>query len=85
MQKSIFRDKNGKLVVVQAPNLPLWLWLVATLLSKIVDDGTAQQVFFWVAFISLAVWAILELVSGSSIFRRILGFVVLFLAVNNRF
>lgn len=68
-----FRDKDGQVVVAQRPNLPLLVWLVATVLGRLLDAGWLKAV----AVVALAVWALLEVASGASPFRRVLGGVVL--------
>ena len=58
-----FTDRTtNRVVVAQWPNWPLWLWLAATVLH-----------LHWVAFAALVVWALMELRSGASPFRRVLG------------
>src|SRR3954469_18620708 len=74
-----FRDpKTGKIVVVQMPNIPLWLFLVAAAIRAVLHPkgalGTGISI---VAGVSLAVWAILEIARGDSAFRRVLGAAVL--------
>jgi hypothetical protein len=74
-----FRDpETGELVVAQLPNLPLSVWLAATLARLVLtphgSTGTALSV---VGTVSLAVWAVLEVARGDSPFRRVLGGLVL--------
>jgi hypothetical protein len=75
--KKAFTDKNGKVVVWQKPNLPLWGWFVFTVLSKLISKGAINTSLKSLSIASLIVWAVLEIIKGSSIFRRLLGFVVL--------
>ena len=37
----IVRDGDGKVVIVQAPNLPILGWAACAVLSRVLDDGTA--------------------------------------------
>lgn len=74
--KNFFRDKDGHVVVWQAPNLPLSLWAFFAVLGWIVK-GTTHSVVAALATLSLAVWAVLEIAKGASPFRRVLGLVVL--------
>jgi hypothetical protein len=74
--KKIFTDKEGKVVIWQMPNLPLWGWIVFTILSIVVSKGKLHTAFKYVSTISLAIWAIMEIAKGASYFRRFLGFVV---------
>ncbi len=63
----LFEDRTtGRLVVAQWPNVPLWIFLVARVLSVEL-----------VATIALAVWTLLEVGKGVNPFRRGLGAVVL--------
>jgi hypothetical protein len=78
---SFFRNPDtNEVVVAQRPNLPLAIFLVATV---------ARWITHWswlgiVAGIALAIWAILEIVRGDSPFRRVLGAVVLVAMVASR-
>ena len=78
-----FRDKDGRLVIMQAPNAPIVIWVVSTLLQK-VTSGTLQNLASLVAFGSLFTWAWLELTKGDSYFRRFLGVIVLVGILVNR-
>jgi hypothetical protein len=74
-----FRNPDtGEVVVVQPPNVPLWLFLAATAVRLLLHPsgalGTAVSV---VSTLSLVVWAVLEIARGESPFRRALGAVVL--------
>src|SRR3954447_26570427 len=74
-----FRNaETGKIVVFQMPNIPLWLFLATASIRALLHPkgatGTAVSI---VAGVSLAVWAILEIVRGDSVFRRVLGAAVL--------
>jgi len=73
----LFRDRaTGKIVIGQLPNIPLIVWLVATLLSAL-TTGTASDVLGYAATLALVVWAGDELLRGVNPFRRILGATVL--------
>ncbi|OUL21539.1 hypothetical protein [Nostoc sp. 106C] len=80
----IFRDSEGNIVVAQKPNLPLILWIVATLLKLVITTGVANTVLDAVAFGSLFTWAWLELFQGVNYFRRGLGLVVLIGVIASR-
>jgi hypothetical protein len=63
----LFEDRStGRLVVAQWPNIPLWVWIVASLLR-----------WHLVATAALVVWAVLEVAKGVNPFRRGLGALVL--------
>lgn len=75
----IFRDPDtGKLTVVQLPNLPLAIFLVATL-GRIAfhPSGTAATAVSVVGTVALGWWSVGEIGWGDSLFRRVLGGVVL--------
>ena len=80
-----FRDNEGNIVIAQAPNLPLLVGLVATVLKLIVTTGNIHTGLDAVAFGSLFTWAWLELFEGVNYFRRALGFVVLVGVIASRF
>jgi hypothetical protein len=78
-----FRSSTtGEVVVVQAPNIPLWVFLVATAIRLVLRPhgsvGTALSV---VGSVSLVGWALWEIARGDSPFRRALGGVVLLVVV----
>jgi hypothetical protein len=69
-----FRNpETGRVVVVQAPNLPLYLFLGASAVASFGDVGPARIV----AALALAWWSIAEILDGDSPFRRVLGGMVL--------
>jgi hypothetical protein len=72
-----FRDNEGKIVIAQAPNPPLIVWIVSSLLSLIFTTGTINTVLDVVAIGSLFTWAWMELFQGVNYFRKTLGLVVL--------
>ena len=75
----MFRNRQtGEITIGQTPNIPLVVFAVAWVLSRIWDPGgsvgTGLDV---VAFAALAIWAGDELIRGVNPFRRLLGAVVL--------
>jgi hypothetical protein len=73
----IFRDREGKVVLAQMPNLPLIVWIVASLLRLIFTTGKVNIGLEAIAFGSLFTWAWEELFQGVNYFRRVLGLLVL--------
>ena len=70
-----FEDRStGKLVVVQWPNLPIWIFLAALAVQYVLHPagklGTAVTA---VAALALTWWALDELIRGSNPWRRALG------------
>ncbi len=86
-----FRDSDGNIVIAQMPNLPLLVWITATLLKLILTSGklilTSGNIHTGLdalAFGSLFTWAWQELFQGVNYFRRSLGLVVLLGAIASR-
>ena len=79
-----FRDSEGTIVIAQPPNLPLLVWLAATLLNLAFTSGTIHTALDAIAFGTLFSWAWQELFQGVNYFRRSLGFIVLLGAIASR-
>lgn len=73
----VFRDSEGKIVIAQIPNLPLIVWIVASLLKILFTTGKINLGLDLLAFGSLFTWAWEELFQGVNYFRRGLGLLVL--------
>jgi hypothetical protein len=74
-----FRNPTtGEVVVVQLPNVPLWVFLAATAVRLLFGpDGAVGTAISVVGTVSLVVWAGLEIARGESPFRQVFGAVVL--------
>jgi len=74
----MFRDRRtGKIVIVQLPNLPLFVFLVASAIRRFSHPkGRVGTITSYVIAASLLGWAAGEVVRGVNPFRRILGVVV---------
>ncbi|KAB8319693.1 hypothetical protein SD81_012800 [Tolypothrix campylonemoides VB511288] len=57
----IFRDSDGNIVLAQMPNLPLIIWITASLLKLVFTTGLVNTGLDALAFGSLFTWAWLEL------------------------
>ncbi|HEY9782890.1 MAG TPA: hypothetical protein V6D09_22460 [Leptolyngbyaceae cyanobacterium] len=79
-----FRDSDGNIVLAQMPNLPLLVWITATVLKFIFTSGNIHTGLDALAFGSLFTWAWQELFQGVNYFRRALGLVVLLGAIASR-
>lgn len=79
-----FRDKQGKVAVLQRPNLALSIWIVIAVAKRIFTTGSLYQTLDIVGLVALVVWAVMEIISGDSYFRRGLGLLVLVLTVAAR-
>ena len=72
----VFKNKHGKIVLMQWPNRPLYVAGAAWIGTKI-SAGNWQTVFRIGFTLSLGYWAYLEITQGASTFRRFLGVCVL--------
>jgi hypothetical protein len=72
-----FRDANGEIVIGQMPNLPIIIWLLASLVKVVYPTGKINLGLDLVATSSLFIWSIGEIAQGVNYFRRSLGLVVL--------
>ncbi|MCU1485156.1 MAG: conserved rane protein of unknown function [Actinomycetia bacterium] len=79
----LFRDRRtGKVVVIQVPNLPLAVFLVASAVRRFAHlHGAVGTALAVVAGAALLWWAVDEVWHGVNPFRRMLGAVVGVLAV----
>ncbi len=73
----IFRDEEGKIVLVQIPNLPVIIGVITSLLKMVFTTGKLHTGLDTIAFGTLFTWAWEELFQGVNYFRRALGAVVL--------
>ncbi|MBP9738909.1 hypothetical protein KBD20_04430, partial [Candidatus Saccharibacteria bacterium] len=71
-------------VVAQFPNLSLSVWIIATLLVKVIPEGVVTQLLSVIAFGAIFTWAWLELFSGSTYMRRLLGLVIFVLVIHTQ-
>lgn len=78
-----FKDKQGRIVIFQAPNSPLIGWFIFTLLSLLwsTNQPKIDYLFAMLSFGFIFTWAWLEITSGVNYFRRALGLIVLIIAV----
>lgn len=81
---STFRDSEGNIVLAQMPNLPLLVWVGATILKLLLTSGTIYLGLDAIAFGVLFTWAWQELFQGVNYFRRALGLIVLIGAIASR-
>lgn len=75
--KSLFRDKNGSIVLWQWPNVTLYGWLLFKGISLLINPGHIKTGLTSLSMAFLFVWAYLEITKGVDYFRRALGFIVI--------
>lgn len=78
-----FTDKQGRVVIVQAPNVPIIVWFLSSIAAKLTSGGVSEN-FQLLSFVALISWAALEIFWGDSYFRRVLGLVVLAFTIFGR-
>jgi hypothetical protein len=74
---NFFRDKNHKIVIAQTPNAPIIIWALTRVYSTLNLSAQATHSLEQISSAFLIVWAYLEITSGSSSFRRVLGTIVM--------
>lgn len=74
----MFRSREtGRIVILQWPNIPLWIFVVASSIKRFAHPhGTVGAVVAVVTAVSVLWFAIDEIIRGVNPFRRILGAVV---------
>jgi hypothetical protein len=77
----VFPNNEGKIIIIQMPNLPIFIWTLASLLKIVFTTGRINTGLEMIAFASLFTWAWGELFEGVNYFRRGLGLMVI-LALN---
>jgi uncharacterized membrane protein YGL010W len=80
----IFRSATGEIVIVQMPNLPILIWIVATILKIFFKTGKTNLGLDILATVALLIWAIQELFQGVNYFRRGLGLIVLIWLIGSK-
>lgn len=76
---NFFKDKKGRTVLWQSPNLLLWGWLVFRVLAWLIPDAYYKNGFGRLSTAILFAWGFLELTKGVNYFRKFVGLVVLVL------
>lgn len=70
-----FRDRRtGRIVIVQFPNIPLWIYLATVVLGRLMPkDVPFLEPVRWAGAAALAWWGLDELLRGVNPLRRALG------------
>jgi Mn2+/Fe2+ NRAMP family transporter len=71
----LFRNREtGRVTIVQAPNAPLLIFVVASGMRRLLNiSGAFNAALLVVAVVALLYWGVLELVQGVNPWRRALG------------
>lgn len=73
--QNFFKDKKGNAVIIQKPNLYIYIALFFFVISYLRSD-ILIAIGKWGFRITILFWAIDEILRGDSPFRRVLGFVI---------
>jgi hypothetical protein len=73
----IFLDKDSKLVLVQFPNAALAVAIIAWVGLVFINAAPYNNILTFIYRIALVSWGVLEIGWGDTIFRRILGLLVI--------
>ena len=76
----MFKDRSGRIVLAQLPNLPIVGWALFAVAS-LVTSGAVREATGQVSTAFLFMWAYLEITAGVNYFRRILGVAVMIAVV----
>lgn len=74
---SFFKDQDGKVVIGQWPNVPLYTWFGAMAGGWLPLAEKVLVLLDLISFGALFTWAWLEIFSGVNLWRRFLGSVVM--------
>lgn len=74
-----WRNRQGRVVIWQTPNLALIAWAGLTVFSLMVN-GRLADILSWLGLAALVIWSLLEIFRGANYFRRALGLLVLVMA-----
>jgi len=72
---NFFKDNHGRIVILQWPNIPLWIAIICFFLHM-VPLPFIRTISYWGMTVALLYWSYLEIISGVSPFRRFLGVII---------
>jgi len=81
MLDRLFKDKDGKIVIAQWPNWPIWGWLITRIAMRLTISSQLTNALNYVSVGFITVWALMETISGVNFFRRLLGLGILVFTV----
>lgn len=76
--KQFFKDKDGKWAIIAFPNGLLLAWVLLIVIGMLISDGELKNNLGRLNNAIIFVWAYLELTTGTSYFRRVLGGCIFF-------
>jgi hypothetical protein len=82
--EKLWQDKNGHQALIQKPNIPLISWFVFSVIGMILPDGRMADISQVISFGFLFTWAWLEVYSGNTYLRRVLGAIILVFIIYSR-
>lgn len=77
----IWRDKEGDVVIFQWPNVWIIGWAAANFISLVSPTRGLSKITWWIGFVFIMVWALLEIFKGTNYFRRGLGLIIMLLSI----
>jgi hypothetical protein len=79
--RRIWRDKDGRIVLWQWPNIWIIIWAIMTVL-RLVSRGSSLASFAHIIGTgALIIWALLEVFRGVNYFRRVFGLIILLITI----
>lgn len=77
--------KDGRVYIVQWPNMPIIGWFLSMLIATSIASGSAKVGFSNLSLAFLAIWSYFEVTRGLSYFRRTLGVIIAILIIYSFF
>jgi hypothetical protein len=79
--KKFVSNKDGKVAIVQSPNLPIIGWFMSLVVAQFLNTGYLKTGLLSLSSAFIFLWAYLEIVQGASYFRRLLGLIVMTIVI----
>jgi len=79
--KKFFEDMDGKVVLVQSPNLPILGWFIFMIIGYFIAAGALRDGVTILSGAFLFLWAYLEITDGATFFRRFIGATIMIAVV----
>jgi len=71
-----WRNEEGEIVISQWPNIWLIGWAAVNFVSIVAPSRDISKITWWIGFVFIMIWALLEMFQGANYFRRTLGLIV---------